>query len=62
MKITVSLTGRSIAKEAPLRARNARNSEIAAALRSIADQIANLGERDGRCTFGDLRGKFLIED
>jgi hypothetical protein len=62
MKFIAKIIGPNLAKPASDRAKTARMTELANALKVVADSIANCGSKDGQIKNGDFNGSFFIED
>jgi hypothetical protein len=61
MKLIVKIIAPGSVKPASDRAQAARMTELANALKVVADSIANCGSKDGQITHGDFNGHFFIE-
>jgi hypothetical protein len=61
MKLSLKIVGTHSGKPLGVREENARLTELANALKVVADSIANCGTKDGRIEFGDYRGSYVIE-
>ena len=61
MKLTLAIVGPSLIKPASDREKAARQTELANALKVVADSIANTGARDGKIQNRTFSGNFFIE-
>jgi hypothetical protein len=61
MKLSLKIIGPHLGKPLGAREQNAKNIELANALKSIADSIANCGGNEGQIRNGDLVGSYQIE-
>jgi hypothetical protein len=61
MKLIVKITGPGLVKPASEREKAGRMTELANALKVVADSIANCGTKDGRIEKGAFSGSFFIE-
>jgi hypothetical protein len=61
MKLTIKIIGPHSGKPLGGREQNAKNIELANALKVVADTIANTGSNEGQIRNGDLVGSYQIE-
>jgi hypothetical protein len=61
VKLTLKIIGPGLVKPASDREKASRMTELANALKVVADQIANAGTKDGRIENGAFSGSFFIE-
>jgi len=61
MRLSLTIVGASLIKPASEREKTARMTELANALKVVADSIAATGAKDGKIQNDNFSGSFFIE-